>query len=239
MTFDLSPEQAALRDEARAFSSQQVAPAAAAIDEAGEVPSPLLADASALLARARGPVESALIVEELAAAGAAVAAAVALGAGRDGFPGLRGARAVAPAGLDGRTRLLVSAVALGVARTALEAAEDVCRRAGERPGGAANERPHWALADAATEMDAARLLVWQAAQALAHRPDAVVEVALAQTLAIGAAERAVATALRIVGPDAYKSGTLLERASRDARTLAFIAGTEEEHRATAAQALPQ
>lgn len=239
MTFDLSPEQLTLRDEARAFATTRVAPAAAAIDEAGEAPADLVTDTAALVARAGGPLEQALVIEELAATGAGLAAAVAIGAGHDGFPGLRGARAVQPGFADARVRLMTSALALGLARTALEAAEDVCRRAGERPGGAADERPHWALADAATEMDAARLLVWQAAQVMGRKPDAQIEMALAQTLAIGAAERAVAAALRIVGPDAYKQGTLLERASRDVRTLAFIAGTEDEHRAVAAQALPQ
>lgn len=238
MTFDFTPEQLTLRDEARAFARVHVAPAAVAIDEAGDVPAELLREAAALLARAAAPIEAAVVVEELAVASASVAAAAAIGAGREAFPGLRGAGAVQHGALDARVRLLVSAVALGVGRSALESAIEVCREAGERPGGSASERPHWVLADSATEVDAARLLVWRGAQALEERQSAEAEIALAQTLAIGASDRAVAGALRVSGADGYKKGALLERLARDARTLAFVAGTEDEQRLAAASRLP-
>ncbi len=47
MDFDLTPEQAALQAEAEAFARERVAPEAARIDETGEFPSSLIADAAA------------------------------------------------------------------------------------------------------------------------------------------------------------------------------------------------
>lgn len=238
MTFDLSSEQQRLRDEVRAFAATRVAPAAGAIDESGEVPADVLREAEGFVTRAPRALDAALVVEEIAVASGSVAAAAACGAGRAELPGLRGARAVPKEARDARVRLLVSAVALGVGRCALDAALDVCRAGGERPGGSPEERPHWALADAATELEAARLLVWRSAQGVDARASAERDAALAQTLAIGAADRAVATALRIVGADGYRRGERLERLVRDARTLAFFAGTEEEQRLMASADLP-
>jgi alkylation response protein AidB-like acyl-CoA dehydrogenase len=141
--------------------------------------------------------------------------------------------------LDARSRVLVSAVALGIGRAALGASLDVFKAGSDRPSGLADERPHWLLADAATEMDAARLLVWRGAQTLDGNPASTPDVALAHTLAVGAAERTVAAALRIGGPDRYTRDGLLDRLSRDVRTVAFLGGTEEEHRLLAGQIFPQ
>ncbi|MFN2447527.1 MAG: acyl-CoA dehydrogenase family protein [Vicinamibacterales bacterium] len=234
MTFDLSPEQLELRDAARAFARERVAAAASSIDERAEMPADLIGDAAALLARAGDAQAAALVTEELAASSASLALSVAAGLAGHELPGLRGSRLPGKGELDPRLRVLVGAVALGLGRAALDAAVEVFKRDGERPSGLTHERPHWVLADAATEMDAARLLLWQGAQTVADGAGEA-RIALAQTLAVSAAERAVAAALRVAGAEAYERGAQLERLSRDAKTLSFVGGTEEDHRLVAAQ----
>ncbi|MEW6323247.1 MAG: acyl-CoA dehydrogenase family protein, partial [Acidobacteriota bacterium] len=132
-----------------------------------------------------------------------------------------------------RDRLAVAAVAVGLGRAALEEALTVLRASGDRPGGGVEERPHWVLADAATELDAARLLVHQAAAEAVDEARA----ALAQVFAAGAAMRAVDAAVRVIGAAAYRAGSTLERLARDARATQLLLGTEDQGRAIAAAGL--
>jgi alkylation response protein AidB-like acyl-CoA dehydrogenase len=125
----------------------------------------------------------------------------------------------------------VAAVSLGIGRRALEEALSVGRAHGDRPAGDPDQPPHWALADAAAELDGARLMVRAAA---ATNPSGA---AMAQVLAGSAAIRAVEAAVRIVGPAALQPGAALERCSRDATAARFIAGTEDEARRVAADRL--
>ena len=90
MDFELSPDQITLRNEARVFASERLAPSAAEIDERAEVSPDLLRQAAAFVARAASDLESALVIEEIATASASVAAALVLGAGSSDHPGLRG-----------------------------------------------------------------------------------------------------------------------------------------------------
>ncbi|MGE3275559.1 MAG: acyl-CoA dehydrogenase family protein [Vicinamibacterales bacterium] len=233
MTFDLTPEQIAVRDRARAFAANQVAPAAADIDASRAIPLALMQAAADLAPETAG--EAVVAIEEVAAASAALGVVMTLGAtaaGSGDWPGLHGLRA-GTATLDARARAGLGAVAVGIGRAALEEAVSVLRAAGDRPTGAASERPHWVLADAATEIDAARLLVARAAQVGSEDG---AEAAAAQVFANGAAQRAVDAAIRVVGPSGYRQGSLLERLSRDARALALVFGTEEAQRAIAADA---
>jgi alkylation response protein AidB-like acyl-CoA dehydrogenase len=82
--------------------------------------------------------------------------------------------------------------------------------------------PHWALADAAAELDAARLLTLSAAQMMERDEDAEKAIELAKTLSASAAEKAVQAAIRIEGADGYARAGLLERLTRDARQLTVI-----------------
>jgi alkylation response protein AidB-like acyl-CoA dehydrogenase len=110
------------------------------------------------------------------------------------------------------------------------------KEGGVRPGG--DERtPHWTLADAAAEIDAARLLTLSAAQRLDEETGAAAAIALARSFSAPAAERAVDAAIRVVGPLGYHAGSLLERLSRDARTLTLVLDTVEQSRASAASIL--
>ncbi|MGE0042727.1 MAG: acyl-CoA dehydrogenase family protein [Vicinamibacterales bacterium] len=236
MNFDLTSDQSAVRDRARAFATGTLGPVAAEIDSTGAVPAALLQDAAGVLPADHGG--RVVAIEEAAAVSASVAALMALGQPADDagtWPGLRGvgdqAGALTPAGRAG-----LAAVAVGIGRAALDEALAVLKAAGDRPTGAADERPHWALADAATEVEASRLMVARAAQAVDAGGDAAAAAAAAQVYANGCAQRAVEAALRVVGPQGYHRGSLLERLSRDARALALVFGTEEEQRGVVADA---
>ena len=175
------------------------------------------------------------VVEELAAVSASAAAASIVGAVADEnrAPGLRGA--VASAGSDARSRLAISAVALGIGRAALTAALDSLRQSGRQSQD--QEKPHWAVADAATEVAAARVLTLRAAQVMADQEAATGFVAMAKLMATGAAQHAVDVALRVVGPEGFARGALLERLARDARAVALMFGSEDDLRAAAADAV--
>jgi alkylation response protein AidB-like acyl-CoA dehydrogenase len=233
MTFELSAELAAVRDRAREFASDHLLDSAAVIDRHAAVPAALAREAEALLAT--GSAQALVVaVEELATASAAVAAVAGLGpvkTGGDGqgLSGLRGLPSIARPGERGR--LALAAVALGIGRAALDAALDELRAAATAPEG--EEKPHWVLADAATELDAARLLTWQAAERI-DDADAAAWVAMARLAASRAAQQAVDAALRLAGPGGLREGALLERLARDVRAIALIAGTEEDQRAAVA-----
>ncbi len=139
-----------------------------------------------------------------------------------GLLGSEGALAAVGAGNLDRARLVVAAVALGVGRAATAHAVAAMKAAGVRPG-PDEQAPHWVFANAATEVEAARLLTYEAAQALDRDDaDARTIVARAKVFAAKAAEQAVDAAIRIEGAGGYVRGGVLERLTRDARTLAVI-----------------
>ncbi len=239
MTFDLTPEQQSISARARAVA-QKVRGVASAIDKAGRVPEDVH---QALTVEALndpfsgGEVTAMVIVEELAAASAGLGAAMgfgsAAGSGESGtvvpqaFPGLRGSEFAlatvqhSTGDVLARARLVCCGVALGVGRAAVSHAIAAMKATGVRPGGDENI-PYWALADAATEVDAARLLTIRAAQMMERGEEADGAIGLAKSLSATAAERAVEAAIRVEGPDGYARGALLERLARDARTLMVI-----------------
>lgn len=228
MTFELSPEHLVARERARSFA-HTLEQHAAAIDRNGAVPDAILREAAALVPDA--PAALVAAIEELAAVSAAVAmrAAAANAAAEPlGLSGLRGAGVIEP---SMRAQLMLTAVGLGIGRTALEAALTEIRQA-MAARGAESEKPHWVLADAATELDGARLLAYKAAQTMAEA-----DVAVARLMANAAAAKAVEAALRIAGAAALKEGSTLERLSRDVRAVALVLGTEEDQRAIAAEGL--
>jgi alkylation response protein AidB-like acyl-CoA dehydrogenase len=239
MTFALNPEQEEARARAQAFARDHLAAHAAVIDEEGVIAGELLRELQATVGAASADSTALVVaVEELATVSAAAAAASALGQNSQSAPvaeasGLRGMPE--PSVDDARGRLIFAAVALGVARAAVKAALNVLRDAA--PGASDQEKPHWVMADAATEVEAARMLTLQAAQAFGEPSAAEGRVAMAKLAATRAAAAAVDAAVRIVGTDALSRGALLERLSRDVRALSLMMGSEEDLRATAAQSL--
>jgi alkylation response protein AidB-like acyl-CoA dehydrogenase len=234
MTFELSLEQQAARDAAAAFARDHLAAAAMAIDEAGRVGGELLEQMQPVAAARDDQVMLVTVVEELAAVSPGAAAASALGGATNDTPapGLRGF--VASSAGDDHGRLVMAAVALGIGRAAVTAALETLRESARHSQD--QEKPHWAVADAATEVAAARMLTLRAAQTIGDDAAAGF-VALAKLAASRAAQVAVDVALRVTGPQGFARGALLERLSRDARAVALLLGTEEDLRAVAANAL--
>lgn len=232
MTFDLSPELDALTAEARRLASTLIAPAAASIDATGRIPDELHDAAVRVVDWDRSALGAVLAIEELAAASGSAAASVALGADAAG-DGLAGLRGVAPVATPtDRQHLGLAAVCVGLGRHAIAEAVGRLGQQGDRPSGEPGEAPHWVLADAATELEAARLLVRAAAAG-----DGPGGGAAALVFAGAAALAAVEAALRIVGADAFRPGSAMERVGRDVRAALLVLGTEDEARRRAADAL--
>jgi alkylation response protein AidB-like acyl-CoA dehydrogenase len=233
MTFELSTEQQAARAAAQAFARDRLAAVAQQIDEGGRIADELLQDVERIVQVAHGDaVTLVTVVEEIAKASAAVAAVGALGTRNHEAiaPGLRGFHGNGAG--DVRARLVMAAVALGIGQAALGMALDTLRQSARHSHD--QEKPHWAVADAATEIAAARVLTLHAAQTMRDQADAEGFVAMAKLAAARAAQLAVDVALRVTGPQGFTRGGLLERLSRDARAVALLLGTEDDLRATAA-----
>ena len=239
MTFDLTTEQQCLSDRARAVAEGAIA-SSTSIDGDGRIPDALrqaLAEPALADPFGGGEVNAMVVIEELAAASAGFGAAVGFGSAAGtakaadaamlSLPGLRGSEREAAAirggsaGVLARARLVCCAVALGVGRAAVTHATTSMKAAGIRPSGG-EVVPHWALADAATAVEAARLLTIQAAQILERGGAADRAIAQAKSLSAAAAEQAVAAAIRVEGPKGFERGGLLDRLTRDAHTLTVI-----------------
>jgi len=120
-----------------------------------------------------------------------------------------------------RARLIAAGAALGIGRTAVAHALSFMKAEGVKPGPDATV-PHWAFADGATEVEAARLLTYSAAQAVDRGEPSDTFVARVLEFAARAAQQAVDAAIRVEGAAGFSKGSLLERLSRDARTLQVI-----------------
>ena len=96
---------------------------------------------------------------------------------------------------------------------------------GHRDRGAGGEQTvQGLLADAATELDAARMLTWKAASAPTL---SLADASMAKLLATEATQRAVARATQVVGADSFRAGHIVERLAQDVRALELFAGRTE------------
>jgi alkylation response protein AidB-like acyl-CoA dehydrogenase len=129
--------------------------------------------------------------------------------------------------LDGG-RVSIGALSVGIARAALE---EALRYAIERPAFgvpiASHEGIQFKLADAATEIDAARWLVLHAAWLKAKGRPFSREAAQAKLFASEAAERVCRNAVQVLGSYGYSSEYPVERFYRDARLMTIGEGTSE------------
>ena len=135
-----------------------------------------------------------------------------------------------------RVRVLLASVGIGMGRRALrEALHAAHVHRGRGAGG--EQTVQGLLADAATELDAAMLLTWKAAQA---RPLSLATASMAKLGATEATQRAVARATQVVGSDTFRSGHIIERLAQDVRALELLAGrTESLREAVASEILPR
>jgi acyl-CoA dehydrogenase len=126
-------------------------------------------------------------------------------------------------------RCTVGAAAVGFAQRALDEAlrysknrRQFGRAIGEFQG------MEFKLADMATELEAARLLVYQAAWAHdSASEDAKLKSSMAKLYATEAAQRIVDQALQIHGGNGLIAGSIMERLYRDVRALRIYEGTSE------------
>ena len=167
---------------------------------------------------------------QLYLSGLRVAASGRVGAEGDGFK-------VALRTLD-FGRLGLAAHSVGAAQRLLEASVQHARTRVQfaRPIGA-NQAIQWMLADAATEIHAARLMVYDAA-ARADRGERITDrAAMAKLFATEMLGRTADAAVQIHGGMGYMRELWIERAYRDARIARIYEGTSEIQRVVIAGAL--
>ena len=154
-----------------------------------------------------------------------------LGAEGDGFK-------IAMMGLDGG-RINIAACSLGGARACLDAARTHIserRQFGKRL--AEFQALQFRLADMATELEAARLMVHRAARSLdAGDPDATLHAAMAKRFATDAGFRIADDALQLHGGYGYLKDFPIERYLRDLRVHRILEGTNEIMRVIIARRL--
>ena len=154
-----------------------------------------------------------------------------LGEEGDGFK-------IAMMGLDGG-RLNISACSLGGARACIEAARDhlLERRQFGRPL-ADFQALQFKLADMATELEAARLMVRRGAASLDRGdPEATMHCAMAKRLATDAGFHICNEALQLFGGYGYLKDFPIERYLRDVRVHQILEGTNEIMRVIIARRL--
>jgi alkylation response protein AidB-like acyl-CoA dehydrogenase len=130
------------------------------------------------------------------------------------------------------TRPMVGAGALGIARAAFEFARDYSKQrvAFGKPI-SQHEAIAFKLADMATEIDAARLLIWRAGwMAQNHVPMARGEGSMAKLFAGDMAMRVTVDAVQILGGYGYIKEYPVERFMRDAKIYQIWEGTAEIQR---------
>lgn len=129
--------------------------------------------------------------------------------------------------LDGG-RMGIGALAVGLGRAALEEAVRYAQERQTFGQPIANYQAiQWMLADAETQLNAARLLVWQAAWNKDHGKPFAKEAAMAKLFATEVAEQVCRNAIQIHGGYGYSSEFPVERIYRDARLMTIGEGTSE------------
>jgi alkylation response protein AidB-like acyl-CoA dehydrogenase len=132
--------------------------------------------------------------------------------------------------LDGG-RIGIGALSIGLAQAAYEAALDYAQQRETFGQPIANYQAiQWMIADAATEIEAARLLVYKAAWLKEQGAPFTQAAAMAKLFATEMAERVCRNAIQIHGGYGYSAEFPVERIYRDARLMTIGEGTSEIQR---------
>lgn len=132
--------------------------------------------------------------------------------------------------LDGG-RISIGALSVGLAQAAFEAARDYARqRQAFGKAIAEHQAIQFMLADAATEIEIARLMVYRAAWLKDNSRPYSKEAAMAKLFATETGERVARNAIQIHGGLGYSSNYPVERIYRDARLMTIGEGTSEINR---------
>jgi butyryl-CoA dehydrogenase len=132
--------------------------------------------------------------------------------------------------LDGG-RISIGALSIGLAQAAYEFAIAYAKE--RRAFGkqiAEFQAIQWMLADAATEIEAARTLLYKAAWLKQEGRSHIKEASMAKMFATEMAERVCRNAIQIHGGYGYSSEYPVERLYRDARLMTIGEGTSEIQR---------
>lgn len=141
--------------------------------------------------------------------------------------------------LDGG-RISIGAMALGLAQAALENAVEYSKQRVQFGKPIADfQAIQWMIADMATEIDAARMLVYRAAWLKDKGVRFTKEAAMAKLFASEVAERAAFKSLQIHGGYGYTKDYDIERIYRDQRLCTIGEGTSEIQRLVIARQVLQ
>jgi acyl-CoA dehydrogenase len=148
-------------------------------------------------------------------------------------------RSSAALGAFERTRPMVAAQAIGIARAALEFARDYAvSREAFGQAIIENQGVAFPLADLAADIDAARLLTWRAAwMAAQRRPFDHAEGSMSKLKASEVAVRACEQAVQTMGGWGYIKDFPVEKWYRDAKLYTIFEGTSEIQRLVIGRAL--
>jgi len=137
-------------------------------------------------------------------------------------------------------RIGIAAQCIGMARAALEAALAYARQR-ESFGKPLIEHQavSFRLADMATQVDAARLMVWRAAQLKDAGQPCLTEASMAKLFASEMAEKVASDAIQIHGGYGYVSDFPVERIYRDVRVCQIYEGASDIQRLVIGRALAQ
>ncbi|MBD2859605.1 acyl-CoA dehydrogenase family protein [Spongiibacter sp. KMU-158] len=128
-------------------------------------------------------------------------------------------------------RIGIGSLALGVGLAATDYARDYALEREQFGQAISNfQALQWMLADAYTELEAARLLLMQAASLKENGKDFAMQASMAKLFATEAANRACYSGQQILGGHGYNREYPLERFARDVRITSIYEGTSEIQR---------
>ncbi|NVH74094.1 acyl-CoA dehydrogenase [Paraburkholderia sp. JPY432] len=135
-------------------------------------------------------------------------------------------------------RVGIAALAVGIAQAGLEAALDYAQTRKQFGSHLAEfQGVQWMLADMATDIQAARLLVHDAAERLQNGERASIACSMAKCFAGDTAVKHSANAVQIFGGSGYIRGYEVERLYRDAKITQIYEGTNQIQRTIVARDL--
>jgi alkylation response protein AidB-like acyl-CoA dehydrogenase len=139
--------------------------------------------------------------------------------------------------LDGG-RINIGAIAVGVAQAAFEVARSyACQRTQFGQPIGAFQAVQFMLADMAMKIEAARLLVYEAAYKLDHEQNASMYASMAKCFATDVAMEVTTNAVQVLGGAGYVRDYPVERYMRDVKVAQIFEGTNQIQRVVIARAL--
>jgi len=135
-----------------------------------------------------------------------------------------------------RTRAGIGALAVGLARAAMEAAADYSRERVQFGAPiAVNQAVSFAIANMGMKIQAARLLVWEAAWLGDQGLKQAKQSAFAKAFASDAAMEVTTAAVQVFGGYGYMRDYPVEKYMRDAKLMQIYEGTNEIQRVVIAR----